>query len=343
MSDAKMWFITVSGQVQGPMGAEDVFSKLQSGAIKGSTLAFAQDETPNWTPIEQIPQFSQAVQAGGHLPPLPVGVSRSIADVIDYNIYGDDMQFVEIELDPGEATVAEAGAMMYMDPQIEMQTIFGDGSQGEQQDDGWWGKLKSAGKRIITGESLFMTLFANRATDGKAKVAFAAPYPGKIIPVDLKEVGGRLICQKESFLCGAKGVSIGIEFQRNVGVGFFGGEGFIMQKLEGDGLVFCHAGGTVLSKELPPGHTIRVDTGCIVAYQPTVKFDIQVAKDVKSVFFGGEGLFFATLTGPGRIWLQSIPFSRFATRIFAAAKQTGGKKEEGSILGSAFDLLGGKN
>jgi uncharacterized protein (TIGR00266 family) len=343
--DAKMWYITLSGQTQGPMGAEDIVTKLQSGALKSSTLAYANGITATWQPIEKIPQFSNIMAGGANLPPVPVAAA-STADVIDYNIFGDDMQFVEVELDPNESVIAEAGALMYMDMAIQMQTIFGDGSQQAQADTGWWGKIKAAGSRVLTGESLFMTMFTHKGPSGKAKLAFAAPYPGKIIPVDLKEVGGTLICQKEAFLCGARGVAVGIALQKKLGVGLFGGEGFIMQKLDGDGLVFCHAGGTIMSRDLKPGETLRIDTGCIVAYQPTVNFDIQMASDIKSALFGGEGMFFATLTGPGRIWLQSIPFSRFATRIYAAAKQTGGSKEEGSVInvgGVLGSILGGKN
>ena len=260
--------------------------------------------------------------------------------VIDYEIFGDDMQFVEVELDPGEAAVAEAGGMMYMEDGIEMETIFGDGSQ---QQSGFLGALMGAGKRLLTGESLFMTVFGNRA-NGKRKIAFGAPYPGKIIPVNLSEVGGELIAQKDSFLAAAKGVSIGIAFQRKLGVGLFGGEGFIMQRLQGDGLAFVHAGGTLVQKDLKPGETLRIDTGCIVAFQPTVSYDIQYVGKVKTALFGGEGLFFATLRGPGRVWLQSLPLSRLANRIIAAVPRLGrGGREEGSILGSIGGILDGDN
>jgi uncharacterized protein (TIGR00266 family) len=259
---------------------------------------------------------------------------------IDYQIYGDDMQFVEVELDPGEATVAEAGGMMYMEDGIEMETIFGDGSQ---QKSGFLGALMGAGKRLLTGESLFMTVFLNRA-NGKRKVAFGAPYPGKIIPVHLKDIGGELIAQKDSFLAAAKGVSIGIAFQRKLGVGLFGGEGFIMQRLEGDGWAFVHAGGTLMERNLKPGETLRVDTGCIVAFQPSIAYDIQFVGKVKTALFGGEGLFFATLRGPGRVWLQSLPLSRLANRIIAAVPGAGrGGKGEGSILGGLGGLLDGDN
>ncbi|TMQ53652.1 MAG: TIGR00266 family protein [Candidatus Eisenbacteria bacterium] len=257
---------------------------------------------------------------------------------VDYEILGDDLQFVKIELDPGEAVVAEAGAMMYVEDGIQLDTIFGDGSQ---QQKGFMGALMSAGKRLLTGESLFMTVFHNEGT-GKKKVAFAAPYPGKIQPLHLAELGGELICQKDSFLCAAKGVSIGIAFSKRFGVGLFGGEGFIMQRLTGDGWTFVHAGGTLEERTLAPGETLRVDTGCLVALQPSVTYDIQLVGSVKTALFGGEGLFFATLRGPGRVWLQSLPFSRLASRIYAAAPQTGGRRrEEGSILGGLGNLLDG--
>jgi len=259
---------------------------------------------------------------------------------VDYKVFGDEMQFVEIELDPGEAALAEAGGMMYMDDGIQMETIFGDGSG---QSSGLLGALIGAGKRLLTGESLFMTVFMNKAT-GKRRVAFGAPYPGKIVPVHLAEIGGELIAQKDSFLASAKGVAIGIAFQRRLGTGLFGGEGFIMQRLQGDGWAFIHAGGTLYERSLAAGEVVRVDTGCIVAFQPSVAYDIQLVGGVKSALFGGEGLFFATLRGPGRVWLQSLPFSRLAGRIYAAAPQGGGhRREEGSILGTLGGLMDGDN
>jgi uncharacterized protein (TIGR00266 family) len=257
---------------------------------------------------------------------------------IDYQIFGDDMQFVEVELDPAEAVVAEAGGMMYMEDGIQMQTIFGDGS-AQSSGGGLMGALLGAGKRLLTGESLFMTVFQNQGR-GKCKVAFGAPYPGKIIPVHLAEVGGDLLAQKDSFLCAAKGVSIGIAFTKRLGSGFFGGEGFILERLQGDGLAFIHAGGTILQRDLDPGETLRVDTGCLVAFQPSVDYDIQFVGNVKSALFGGEGLFFATLRGPGRVWLQSLPLSRLAGRIVGAAR---GGREEGSMLGGLGRLLDGDN
>jgi uncharacterized protein (TIGR00266 family) len=259
---------------------------------------------------------------------------------IDYKIYGDDMQFVEIELDPMEAAVAEAGGMMFMEDGIQMETIFGDGSN---QNSGFLGTLLGAGKRLITGESLFMTVFQNRGM-GKKKVAFGAPYPGKIIAVHLSEIGGELLTQKDSFLCAAKGVALGIAFTKRFGAGLFGGEGFILQRLQGDGLAFVHAGGTLYERTLAPGETLRVDTGCIVAFQPSVDYDIQMVGGIKSALFGGEGLFFATLRGPGKVWLQSLPLSRLAGRIVAAAPQTGkGGRGEGSVLGGLGRMLDGDN
>lgn len=259
---------------------------------------------------------------------------------IDYRIEGDDMQFVEVELDPQEAVVAEAGGMMYMDDAIRMETIFGDGSS---QNKGLLGGLLGAGKRLLTGESLFMTVFKNEGS-GKKKVAFGAPYPGKIIPVQLSRLGGEVHAQKDAFLCAAKGVSVGIAFQKKLGTGLFGGEGFIMQKLEGDGWAFLHAGGTLTKRELAAGETLMVDTGCLVALQPSVQYDIEYVGSVKSAMFGGEGLFFARVRGPGTVWLQSLPFSRLADRIYKAMPQTGGRsKGEGSVLGGIGRLLDGDN
>jgi uncharacterized protein (TIGR00266 family) len=256
-------------------------------------------------------------------------------DVVDYEIKGSEMQFVEVELDPGEAAVGEAGSMMFMDAGIGMDTVFGDGSASTS---GLFGKLLGAGKRLITGESLFTTVFTNQG-QSKLRIAFAAPYPGKIIPMDLRQLGGMLVCQKDAFLCAAKGVSLGLYLQQKMSTGFFGGEGFIMQKLEGDGLAFVHAGGTVVKRELQPGQTLLIDTGCVVAFTPNINFEIQYVGKIKTAMFGGEGLFFAKVTGPGTVWLQSLPFSRLASRVFAAAPQRGGSREEGSLLGAG--LLGG--
>ena len=252
-------------------------------------------------------------------------------DVVDYEIKGAEMQFVEIELDPGEAAVGEAGSMMFMDAGIAMDTVFGDGSQSSAGSS-LLGKLLGAGKRLVTGESLFTTVYTNQGST-RLRVAFAAPYPGKILPMDLRRLGGTLICQKDAFLCAARGVSLGIFFQQKLSVGFFGGEGFIMQKLEGEGLAFVHAGGTVLERELRAGQTLLIDTGCIVAMTPNVSFEIQYVGKIKTALFGGEGLFFAKVTGPGTVGLQSLPFARLASRVFAAAPQRGGSREEGSVLG----------
>lgn len=267
------------------------------------------------------------------------GETNVAMDVVDFEIKGAEMQFVEVELDPGEAAVGEAGSMMYMDAGITMDTVFGDGSQNQG---GIFGKLLGAGKRLITGESLFTTVYTNQSAS-KLRVAFAAPYPGKILPMDLRQLGGMLICQKDAFLCAAKGVSLGIYLQQKMSVGFFGGEGFVMQKLEGDGLAFVHAGGTVVKRELKPGQTLLIDTGCVVAFTPNINFEIQYVGKIKTALFGGEGLFFAKVTGPGTVWLQSLPFSRLASRVFAAAPQNGGRREEGSVLGGfgAAGLLGG--
>jgi len=257
---------------------------------------------------------------------------------IEYEVVGEDIQFVKIELDPGEAAVAEAGMMMYIEDGIQMDTVFGDGSP---QQKGFMGALLGAGKRLLTGESLFTTVFHNEGQQ-KRKVAFAAPYPGRIMPVHLAEIGGELICQKDSFLCAAKGVSLGIAFNKRFGAGLFGGEGFIMQRLTGDGWVFVHAGGMLEERVLAAGETLRVDTGCLVGLVPTVTYDIQMVGGIKTALFGGEGLFFATLRGPGKVWLQSLPFSRLASRIYAAAPQAGGRRqEEGSILGGLGNLLDG--
>lgn len=258
---------------------------------------------------------------------------------IDYHIYGEEMQFVEIELDPMETVIAEAGSFMMMDDGIEMATIFGDGSQSEGS--GLLGKLISAGKRLITGESLFMTAYTH-AGDGKKRASFAAPYPGKIIPLDLSQLDGKIICQKDAFLCAAKGVSVGIEFSQKLGRGFFGGEGFIMQKLEGDGMAFVHAGGSIIEKKLELGEVLKIDTGCLVAFTRDVDYDIEMVRGVRNMIFGGEGIFFARLEGPGTVWIQSLPFSRLADRVLQASRHYGkGGKDEGSILGTLGNLLDG--
>lgn len=268
--------------------------------------------------------------------------SMQKAHEVEFKVHGEDLQFVEIMLDPLETIIAEAGAMMYMDSDIEMDTIFGDGSGKEGND--FMGKLFSAGKRMVTGESLFMTAFTNTGAVKKC-VSFAAPYPGKVVPFDLSDCGGTMICQKDSFLCAAKGISVGIAFQKKIGVGLFGGEGFIMQKLEGDGLAFMHAGGTIIKKDLQPGEIIKLDTGCLVAMTKTVDYDIQFAGNIKNALFGGEGIALATLRGPGSVWLQSLPFSRLADRIYTASKGGSKNKGESSLLGNIGigTLLGGEN
>ena len=257
--------------------------------------------------------------------------------VIDYTIYGEEMQYVEVELDPGETAIAEPGAFMMMDDGIQMQTIFGDSSQ--QQDNSLLGKLFSAGKRVLVGESLFMTAFTN-VGQGKKRVSFAAPYTGKIIALDLQQLGGKIIAQKDAFLCAAKGVSIGIEFQKKLGTGIFGGEGFIMERIEGDGMAFMHAGGYVIEKELQVGEILKVDTGCVVAYTNGIDFDIEFIRGIRNWMFGGEGLFFAILRGPGKVWIQSLPISRLAGRLVEYG--TYHRKEEGSILGGLGNIFDGR-
>jgi uncharacterized protein (TIGR00266 family) len=336
MSSAQ-WFMALSGRQVGPMPEQEVIANIENGTADGNTLVFTAGMT-NWAPISTVPQFVPYLKGGVAPPPPAIPGGRRQAHEIDFKIYGEDMQFIEVELDPGESAVAEAGAMMYMTDGIAMETIFGDGSSKSQG--GIMGALLGAGRRILTGESLFMTVFTNNGA-GKQRVAFAAPFPGRILTMDLAGLGGQLICQKDSFLCAAKGVSIGIAFQKKIGVGLFGGEGFIMQKLEGDGLCFANAGGMVHALDLGPGQTLRVDTGCLVALQPTVNYDIQFVGGVKTAFFGGEGLFFATLRGPGKVWLQSLPLSRLADRLYKAAPQTGRRKEEGSVLGGLGNLIDG--
>ncbi len=343
MPVGQQWYVAVDGQAQGPMSQEDIVSRHKTGSITPATLVYAPSLTV-WTPIADVPDFAGLFpQASGTpLPPPPPprqGAPGKRAHDISYHIHGEDLQFVEVELDPGESTIAEAGGMMYMTPGIQMETIFGDGSQ--QQKSGIMGALLGAGKRLLTGESLFMTVFTNTGP-GIHRVAFAAPYPGRILAMDLSTLGGELICQKDSFLAAAKGISVGIAFQRKIGAGLFGGEGFIMQRLQGDGWCFIHAGGMLHTLDLTPGEVLRVDTGCLVAMQPSVNYDIQFVGKVKTAFFGGEGLFFATLTGPGRVWLQSLPLSRLADRIYKAIPGVaGGRKEEGSILGGLGNLIDG--
>ena len=320
------WYLSYEGKQQGPFD----LAQAQAMARSNPDGYCWREGFAEWLPISQVGELNRTVSPK-MAPPFPPTSARG-ADEIDFKIIGAEMQFVEVELDPGESAVAEAGAMMYKDPSIRMEAVFGDGSHASNQG-GFMGKLMGAGKRLLTGESLFMTLFTHTG-QGKAHVAFGAPYPGNIIPVKLTSVNGTLICQKDCFLCAARGVSIGIAFQRKIMTGLFGGEGFIMQKLEGDGQVFLHAGGTIVEKQLEPGEVIHIDTGCVVGYEASVDFNIEQAGNIKTALFGGEGLFFAVLRGPGKVWLQSLPFSRLAGRMLQAAPQRGGSKGEGSILGA---------
>jgi len=285
--------------------------------------------------LTTLAEIGEEVNASLDLDEVLARTAALIKKHIDYEIFGEEMQYVEITLDPGEMAIADAGAMMYMSGGIKMETVFGDPSARQQQ--GFLGKMMTAGKRLVTGESLFITTFTN-ASAGREKIGFAAPYPGKILPMDLKKLGGELICQKDAFLCAARGVQIGIAFQKKLGVGLFGGEGFIMQRLTGDGLALVHAGGTMMRRTLQAGEMLKVDTGCIVALSPSINYDIQFVGGIKNTLFGGEGLFFATVTGPGEVWLQSLPFSRMAGKIMAASR---GGKEEGSILGKVGGLISG--
>lgn len=332
MSD--VWYLGLGGQQQGPLGTQQILDMIRTGVVTVTAYVYG-GGLANWTPITQVPTFASALHAAPPPPPPPpmhAAPYSVVADQIDFEIFGAEMQFVEITLDPGEAAIAEAGAFFYMDPGIRMETIFGDGS-AQAQSQGFMGKLLGGAKRVLTGESLFTTVFGNGGAT-RQKVSFAAPYPGKIIPIDLRQHQGTLLCQKDAFLCAAKGISIGIAWNKKLGAGLFGGEGFILQKLEGQGLAFVHAGGTVVSRDLAAGETLRLDTGCLVAFEPRVTYDIQWVGGFKSALFGGEGLFFATLTGPGRVWLQSLPFSRLAGRMLAAAVSAGfGRGEEGSALG----------
>ncbi|THB74777.1 MAG: TIGR00266 family protein [Desulfobulbaceae bacterium] len=330
----KNWYVAVDGKQQGPYNHDQISQGLASGHYTQATLVWTEGYQ-NWVPISQAPELHQ--QSVPQPPPANTGKT---AHEIDYEIHGNEMQFVEIELDPQESAIAEAGAMMFMTDGIEMETVFGDGSPESQQGD-FFGKMLGAGKRLITGESLFITVFTHRGTSGKARVGFASPYPGKIIPLDLSHYNGHIVCQKDAFLCAAKGVSIGVAFQKKIGTALFGGEGFIMQKLEGDGLSFIHAGGTIVERELAAGETLRVDTGCLVALTGSVNYDIEFVGGIKSAIFGGEGFFFATLRGPGHVWLQSLPFSRLAGKIHDSTPQNVGSSSvgEGSVLGDLGNLF----
>ncbi len=331
------WFLSYNGQQTGPLDSAAAIAQ----AAKNPRGHCWRQGFAEWIPIASCAEL-RGESAPGQLtaPPPPSAGSSQRADIIDYRIFGEDMQFVEIELDPGESAVAEAGSLMYKDSFVKMETVFGDGSAASASG-GFMDKLVGAGKRLITGESLFTTVFSHAGRDGKAHVAFAAPYPGTIVPMTLSNYGGTIICQKDSFLCAARGVSIGLFFQKKIMTALFGGEGFIMQKLEGDGLVFIHAGGTIVERELAAGERLDVDTGCVVAMTSSVNFDIQSVGSVKSALFGGEGVFLATLTGPGKIWIQSLPFSRLAGRMFSAMPRNGGSRGEGSVLGGLGGLISG--
>ncbi|GAB5388034.1 MAG: TIGR00266 family protein [Alphaproteobacteria bacterium] len=332
------WYFAQDGQQRGPMDAVEA----RTFAQRNPNCFGWRDGMSDWRRVTEIAELHGPVeQVSGPMsaPPAITGqMTRS--DVVDYKVFGQEMQFVEVELDPGESAIAEAGAMMYKDSSISMNTIFGDGSHGEEQK-GMMDKLMGAGKRVLTGESLFTTVFTHEGS-GKAHVAFGAPYPGSLLAIDLDEVGGTLICQKDSFLAAARGVQIGIHLQRKILTGLFGGEGFIMQRLEGDGMAFIHMGGCVMKRDLKPGEVLHVDTGCVAAMTQDVDMDIERAGGIKTMLFGGEGLFFAKLTGPGTVWLQSLPFSRLAGRMLQAAPQHGGKNVgEGSVLGGLGNLLDG--
>lgn len=339
----KPWYYADANRQQLQTTEDQLPMLIQSGVIQTSTPVWAAG-MPAWTPAGQaLPQLFSSVSAPP-APGLPPAVPQTGAQAmptrchqVDYEIFGDDLQIIEVELDPGETVIAEAGAMNYLEQDIQFETKMGDGSQPNE---GFMGKLLPVGKRALTGESLFMTYFTHRGGQGKRRAAFAGPYPGKIIPINLGEIGGEITCQKDAFLCAAFGTQISIAFNKRLGAGFFGGEGFILQKLKGDGMAFIHAGGTVIKKELK-GEQLRVDTGCIVAFSPGITYDIQRAGNLKSMFFGGEGLFLATLQGYGTVYLQSLPFSRLADRILANAPSAGGKATgEGSILGGLGNLLG---
>lgn len=324
MSNESGWYYAKDGQAVGPMSRDDLMKVLPT--VGGLEAMIYGPSTPEWTKARHVASLAGTVQSA--VPPAP---TTRAADEIEYEVFGDDMQFVEVTLDPGEVVIAEAGAMMYMTQGIAMQTVFGDPAREQ----GVLGKLFEAGKRMVTGESLFLTTFGATGSQ-RERVAFAAPYPGKIVPLHLHELGGEVLCQKSAFLCAARGVQIDIAFQKRFAVGLFGGEGFILQRLRGDGIAFVHAGGMIVKKQLAPGERFRLDTGCLVAFQPSVDYDIQSAGDIKTTLFGGEGIFVTSLTGPGTVWLQSLPFSRLAGRIVGTFK-TG--KDEGSVLGKLGNLF----
>ncbi len=320
------WYYVKNGETVGPVDWTQFIQQLP--AAGGLDALVFGPGVHDWTKARHIATVAKAM-SGAAGPPQPP--RTRVADEIDYEIFGDDMQFVEVTLDPNEVVIAEAGAMMYMTSGIQMQTVFGDASR----ETGFMEKLFTAGKRMITGESLFLTTFGAES-DQRERVAFAAPYPGRIIPMHVDELGGEIHCQKSAFLCAARGIQIGIAFQKKIGAALFGGEGFIMQRITGDGIAFVHAGGAICRKELASGETLRLDTGCLVALQPSVNYDIERAGGIKTMMFGGEGIFLATLTGPGTVWLQSLPFSRLAGRIAGTFARG---KGEGSVLGRVGNLF----
>ncbi len=336
----KPWFYVDTERQRHQVTEDQLQSLVQSGVIRPETLVWAEG-LATWAPAGQtLPQLFGTASAVPP-PPMPGGppAMPMKSHDVDYEILGNEMQIVEIELDPGETVIAEAGGMNYMEDNIQFETKMGDGSAASGG--GFLGLLKNVGKRVLTGESIFMTHFTNKGSSGKSRVAFAAPYPGKIMPLKLSDYGGEILCEKDAFLCAAYGTAVGIAFQKKFGAGLFGGEGFILQRLTGDGMAFIHAGGTIVKKELR-GQTLRVDTGCLVAFTKGVNYDIQRAGSLKSMFFGGEGLFLTTLSGHGTVWLQSLPFSRLADRILANAPSAGGASTgEGSLLGGVGRLLGG--
>jgi uncharacterized protein (TIGR00266 family) len=335
---AKEWYVSVNNAPVGPLSLDELLAKLPGAG--GDDAYVYGPGMADWTEARHVATLSSRRRTAAGAPPrLPTGGGRR-SDEIDYEIFGEEMQYVEVTLDPGEMVIAEPGGMMYMTSGIKMETAFGDPSA---QSGGLLGKLAAAGKRALTGESLFVTTFQNVA-QAREQVAFASPFPGKIVPMHLDQWKGEIICQRDSFLCAARGVQIGIAFQKRIGTGLFGGEGFIMQRLTGDGVALIHAGGTLMRRTLQAGEQLRLDTGCLVAITPSVRYDIQFVGGIKNTFFGGEGMFFATLTGPGEVWCQSLPFSRLAGRIMAAAPGLGrGGKEEGSLLGGIGRLLDGDN
>lgn len=336
----KTWFYAINPNQRETAPESALPSLISGGLLKADTLVWSEG-MDGWQAARQaLPELFAGAAMVAAPPPLPAGPQSSRrSHVVDFEIHGDDMQLVEVELDPGETVIAEAGGMCYLEEDITFEAKMGDGSA---PGGGFLGGLMSIGKRVLTGESLFMTHFTNRGGSGKRKVAFAAPYPGKIVPLNLAELGGEILCEKDAFLCAAFGTAVGIAFNKKLGTGFFGGEGFILQRLQGDGLAFIHAGGTIIKRELR-GETLRVDTGCLVAMTKGIDYDIQRAGNLKSMFFGGEGLFLATLRGHGTVWLQSLPFSRMADRIIAHAPSSGGSAQgEGSLLGGLGRMLDGE-